>query len=89
MNRRKRRESAEDPVVRASELAAYAYCARAWWLGHVQGVPPSETARLEAGTRFHRKHGWGAAQSVWAWRLALFFFALALLAALLALLTLG
>jgi len=89
VNHRKRRKSAELPVVRASEIGAYAYCARAWWLGHVQGVPPSETARLEAGTRFHRQHGRGAAQGVWAWRLALFFFALALLAALLALLTLG
>ncbi len=27
-------------IIRASELGRYGYCARAWWLQYVQGVPP-------------------------------------------------
>jgi CRISPR/Cas system-associated exonuclease Cas4 (RecB family) len=44
-------------VIRASELAQYAYCAKAWWLGSVQGVASSNTRELAHGEQVHRAHG--------------------------------
>jgi hypothetical protein len=44
-------------VVRASEVAQYVYCARAWWLGSVEGLPSAHTEALESGTAAHRQHG--------------------------------
>ncbi len=44
-------------VIRASELAQYAYCAKAWWLGSVQGVASSNTHELVHGEHMHRAHG--------------------------------
>ena len=44
-------------VIRASELAQYAYCAKAWWLGSVQGVASSNTHELAHGEHVHRAHG--------------------------------
>jgi CRISPR/Cas system-associated exonuclease Cas4 (RecB family) len=48
-------------VIRASEIGQYAYCAKAWWLGSVEGVAPSNTRELAQGERAHRQHG----QRVW------------------------
>jgi CRISPR/Cas system-associated exonuclease Cas4 (RecB family) len=44
-------------VIRASEVAQYAYCAKAWWLGSVQGVASSNTRELAHGEHVHRAHG--------------------------------
>lgn len=44
-------------IIRASELGQYAYCAKAWWLGHVEGVPPSNARQLEVGAAAHTRHG--------------------------------
>jgi hypothetical protein len=44
-------------IIRASEIGQYDYCARAWWLGSVQGVAPSNVNELQAGTRMHEQHG--------------------------------
>ena len=44
-------------VIRASELSAYAYCAKAWWLGSVEGKPSSNVQLLEAGWESHERHG--------------------------------
>ena len=44
-------------VIRASELGAYAYCARAWWLGRVLGYRPTNLERLAAGEAAHVRHG--------------------------------
>lgn len=44
-------------IVRASELGEYAYCARAWWLRHVQGVESTNTAALQSGQAVHDRHG--------------------------------
>jgi hypothetical protein len=49
--------SHEDPIVRASEIAQYAYCARAWWLGQVKGYRSANVAALQRGTAQHRAHG--------------------------------
>jgi hypothetical protein len=42
---------------RASEVGQYAYCARAWWLGSLRGVPPANVKELQAGQSQHRRHG--------------------------------
>jgi CRISPR/Cas system-associated exonuclease Cas4 (RecB family) len=44
-------------VIRASEIGQYAYCARAWWLGSVQGRPSSHQQEMTAGEMVHRRHG--------------------------------
>jgi hypothetical protein len=61
----------KDQVIRASELAQYAYCARAWWLGSVEGVQPSNVRQLEAGTVAHARHGARVALAGWLGRAAL------------------
>jgi hypothetical protein len=47
----------EDPIVRASELSQYAFCARAWWLGRVKGYRSSNLAAMHQGETQHRAHG--------------------------------
>jgi len=49
-------------VIRASEIGQYAYCARAWWLSNVKGVPSSSTVELAHGEVVHQQHG----RMVWA-----------------------
>ena len=44
-------------VIRASEIGAYAYCARAWWLGRVLGYRPAKLERMAAGEEAHIRHG--------------------------------
>jgi hypothetical protein len=51
------RPEQEHRIIRASELAQYAYCAKAWWLGSVEQVESSNTAELARGTRAHSAHG--------------------------------
>lgn len=47
----------QDPIIRASEISQYAYCARAWWLGRVRGYRSSNLAAMRQGTARHRTHG--------------------------------
>ena len=49
------------PVIRASELGEYVYCARAWWLRRVEGVASRNTAALHSGRQAHDRHGRGVA----------------------------
>jgi 3-mercaptopyruvate sulfurtransferase SseA len=49
--------SQQDPVVRASEISQYAYCARAWWFARVKGHRSANVAALRAGVSGHRAHG--------------------------------
>jgi len=51
------------PMIRASEVGEYVYCARAWWLRRVAGEEPEGQARREAGTAIHAAHGRGVALS--------------------------
>ena len=44
-------------VVRASEIAQYAFCARAWWLGRVKGYRSANVVAMRTGTARHRAHG--------------------------------
>ncbi len=59
-----------DRVIRASEVGQYVYCAHAWWLGSVQGLPSSHQREMIAGKAAHRRHGRGVSTSFWLRRLA-------------------
>ncbi len=72
--------------IRASELRAYGYCARAWWLQYVLGLEPVDTARLIAGTERHLAHGREVLRAERLHRLALAVLLLGILLASLALL---
>ena len=51
------------PIIRASEMGEYVYCARAWWLRRVAGLEPAGHERRELGTALHRRHGRAVASS--------------------------
>lgn len=46
-----------DRIIRASEIGQYDFCAKAWWLGSIEGVQPSNIHELQAGTAAHEQHG--------------------------------
>ena len=46
-----------DRIIRASEIGQYDFCAKAWWLGSIEGVQPSNVYELQAGTAAHEEHG--------------------------------
>jgi len=46
-----------DRFIRASEIGQYDFCAKAWWLGSIEGVQPSNIRELQAGTAAHEEHG--------------------------------
>jgi CRISPR/Cas system-associated exonuclease Cas4 (RecB family) len=51
------------PIIRASEVGEYVYCAHAWWLRRVAGREPAGRERRELGTVLHRRHGQAVAGS--------------------------
>jgi CRISPR/Cas system-associated exonuclease Cas4 (RecB family) len=48
---------AKQRVIRASEIGAYVYCHRAWWLRTVGGIEPADRARFDHGIEAHHRHG--------------------------------
>jgi len=70
-----------DRVIRASEIGRYVYCARAWWLGSVQGWPSARWRDMAQGTRAHQRHGRRVRAAVWMARLGYALLALALVVA--------
>jgi hypothetical protein len=44
-------------IIRASEIGRYVYCARAWWLGSVQGFASAHQQEMAAGETAHLRHG--------------------------------
>ena len=64
------RRDEHNRVIRASEIGLYAYCAHAWWLGSVEGLPSSRQREMAAGEVAHRRHGRGVSTSFWLNRLA-------------------
>mgnify|MGYP006270613895 CR=1 FL=1 len=66
-----------DYVLWASEIGEYEYCARAWWLGWVQGEERANQAKLAAGAQRHAQHGQQVVVATWARRLAIALLALA------------
>ena len=51
------------PIIRASEVGEFVYCARAWWLRRVAGLEPAGRARREHGSMLHQRHGRAVAGS--------------------------
>ncbi len=71
-----------DEWIKASELADYVYCRRAWWLRRVNGLASENLREMQAGQIYHRQHGQLVKKAVWAQRavyvlvfLAVFFIA--------------
>jgi hypothetical protein len=44
-------------LVRASDIGAWTFCHRAWWLARVQEVPHRNPAQLTRGHTLHARHG--------------------------------
>jgi hypothetical protein len=74
------------PILRASEVGEYTYCARAWWLKRAVGAQSSNTGALRRGQIAHDRHGQGVARAARQRRWALILLAGALVLALAALL---
>ena len=43
--------------VRASDIGAWSFCNRAWWLARVQKAPHERPQQLEWGDQSHADHG--------------------------------
>jgi hypothetical protein len=57
MERKRMRERDRNPVITASEIGAFVYCAKSW---HLQRCgDEAEGEFLEEGAAFHQKHGAG------------------------------
>lgn len=68
--------------VTASQVGQYAYCARAWWLGAIEGHVPAELEGLDRGIRVHERHGWHVSLSRLIRHMALLILAAAAISAL-------
>jgi CRISPR/Cas system-associated exonuclease Cas4 (RecB family) len=44
-------------VLTASEIGAYLYCSRSWWLDKVGGFQPANVEQMELGEVVHEEHG--------------------------------
>ena len=66
-------------IIRASEIGQYAYCAHAWWLSSIEGLPSSHHQELAAGEASHLRHGKGVRLSRALARLAYVTLALAII----------
>lgn len=53
-------------TIRASEIAEYVYCRRAWWLSRVAGYSADNVEVLHEGTAHHAKHGQRLRRAVFA-----------------------
>jgi hypothetical protein len=62
--------SGGDRIIRASEIGRYVYCARAWWLGSVRGLPSAHRREMALGEDVHLRHGQGVRASMALSRLA-------------------
>ncbi len=66
-------------LIRASEIAEYVYCHRAWWLKRVEGVASRNVRELEHGTDFHETHERQVQSAGWLQKAAFFLIILAIL----------
>lgn len=81
---------AKKPIIRASEIGAYVYCRRAWWLKQVAGFEPAGKEEIfSKGIAAHTSHGRMVRRSSWQRRAALALFALGLILLALACLSFG
>ena len=51
--------------VRASDIGAWSFCERAWWLGRVQKTPHERPQKLDWGEQSHDAHGRLTARALW------------------------
>jgi len=58
-------------LVRASDIASWTYCHRAWWLAHVQQAENENPQALGRGSQAHRRHGAGLVRATRLQRLGL------------------
>jgi hypothetical protein len=58
-------------LVRASDIGAWAYCRRAWYLAHVRGVAHARPEALQRGNEAHAQHGQQVRQAATAQRVGL------------------
>ncbi len=68
-----------EPVISASEVGQYVYCAHAWWLTRVQGLAPANVEELALGRSFHAGHGHAVASVMYLRRSVVILAGLALL----------
>lgn len=47
----------EKDTIKASEIAEYVFCNRAWWLSRVSGRKSSLVRKMSDGVAFHKAHG--------------------------------
>lgn len=74
-------QKTDSPIIRASELGEFVYCARAWWLHREQGVESRHVAALRSGRAMHDQHGRAVAAVSTQRRLAFILIILAVVAA--------
>lgn len=58
-------EHMSEKWIRASDIPAYVYCSRAWWLQRARQVKPQNVQQLQQGNQYHQRHG----RTVWQARL--------------------
>jgi hypothetical protein len=74
---RSRIEHMSDRIIRASEIATYVYCRRAWHLQRQMGYQSTHVRPLADGRAHHEAHGRQVGQAIWTQRAALIFLFLA------------
>jgi len=50
-------------LVRASDIGAWAFCNRAWWLANIQHAEHENPAALSRGDKAHAAHGQSVTQA--------------------------
>jgi hypothetical protein len=60
-------------ITRASEISAYLYCRRAWWLQRT-GVKPGNISELARGNDYHQQHSQSVNRTLLIQRATLIFF---------------
>jgi hypothetical protein len=66
--------SKDRSLVRASDIGAWTFCNRAWWLAHVQKAEHEDPTVLVEGNRAHAVHGRSLLQAAWLRHLGVAFF---------------
>jgi hypothetical protein len=68
-----------EKYIRASDIPDYVYCRRSWWLSRVAGYASQNVAAFSRGTAYHQAHGHLVQRAIWARRIAvaIFFVAVA------------
>lgn len=74
-----KRSSDHIAPVRASDIGAWAFCQRAWWLARVRRAEHRNPAVLDRGDQMHALHGRTVVRAAWLQRIALVLIGVAVL----------